>query len=694
MTDDHKTANVDAADDANGKKREIILVTGMFIILAVTIGIVVWQTEKIQSAGNKQETPSNYIKQVTWPKYLDNLLLYKDMTFHIQNGTKSILDGKLNWQSVESKLSDCSGQGGNDVCLEWTSETKLQIKSSKQTIPSLNTEILCHEFERQALKCTNQELTDCFNVSSAHWYGGYADKIQNWPFQKNSRKLSAYLVNDSYVGEIGGVVERYFFSSSGVGIFIDHNVPLYFSLNQPDEGLMCFTAKYEKYPYFNNGSTFPVLKYKVCQGENILDIHKKMSAMFIEKPSGIPDEKLFKYPIWSTWAQYHKDVNQSTVLEFASNILKYDFTHAQLEIDDDWTPAYGDMNFNTQKFPNATQMVRELNDLGFRVTVWVHPFFNVDSTSFTYAGVHSMLVRQFESLGPAMTPWWDGNLAGILDVSNRSAVEWFLNKLYYLKQTYNISSFKFDAGETSWLPHIYSNAEMTLNPVEMYPIKWVELAAEADNTFHQEVRVGYRTQKYPIFVRMMDKMSNWGHDNAFKTIIPCVFTYGLLGYPFVLPDMIGGNAYNNRPDPELYIRWLQLNTFLPSMQYSIVPWMYNETIINITQKFTKMHELHSDTFIKYAKIAKETGAPIIRPLWWIAPQDEVALTCEDEFLVGDDYLVAPVMEAGARSRDIYFPIGRWRNQFHNTSDIIEGPKWIFNISVDLDKLAFYKRETV
>lgn len=682
------------ADDKENKRREIILVTGMFILLAITIGIVVWQTDKIKSTGNFDNihVQENRPRQITWPRIATDMFVYADMTFQIRKNSTRVLEGHFHSDSkvgaAGSEVSECTG---SDVCLEWAEKSRLQIKPFRKLISSLDTEIECYEVFEKALRCNDQELTHCFKVSSAHWYGGYADKIQNWPFQKNSRKMSAYMVNDSYVGEIGGVVERYFFSSSGVGIFIDHDVPLFFSLNEPDDGLMCFTAKFGQYPYFNNGSIFPSLKYNICQGKNALDIHRKMSALFIDKPNGIPDHNLFKYPIWSTWAQYHKDVNQSTVLEFASNILKYNFTHAQLEIDDDWTKTYGDMDFNKEKFENATDMVRTLNKKGFRVTVWIHPFFNVDSTSFYYAGSNFMLVRQFESMVPAITPWWDGKLAAILDVSNQSAVDWFLSKLLYLKQTYNISSFKFDAGETSWLPHVYSNAKMSLNPAEMYPIKWVELAAKADQTFHQEVRVGYKTQKHPIFVRMMDKMSNWGHDNAFKTIIPCVFTYGLLGYPFVLPDMIGGNAYKNRPDPELYIRWLQLNTFLPSMQYSIVPWIYNETIIKIAQKFTKMHETYSDVLLKYANVATQTGEPIIRPLWWIAPDDDVALTSEDEFLVGDEFLVAPVMEAGARARDIYFPDGRWRDQFKDINKTIEGPKWEINVSVALDELAFYRK---
>jgi alpha-glucosidase (family GH31 glycosyl hydrolase) len=104
-----------------------------------------------------------------------------------------------------------------------------------------------------------------------------------------------------------------------------------------------------------------------------------------------------------------------------------------------------------------------------------------------------------------------------------------------------------------------------------------------------------------------------------------------------------------------------------------------------------MHETYSDVLLKYANVATQTGEPIIRPLWWIAPDDDVALTCEDEFLVGDEFLVAPVMVAGARARDIYFPDGRWRDQFKDINKTIEGPKWEINVYVALDELAFYRK---
>jgi myogenesis-regulating glycosidase len=99
-----------------------------------------------------------------------------------------------------------------------------------------------------------------------------------------------------------------------------------------------------------------------------------------------------------------------------------------------------------------------------------------------------------------------------------------------------------------------------------------------------EVRVGAQAQHLPIFVRMMDKDSRWGYNNGLSTLIPHALTYGLIGYPFVLPDMVGGNGYVVLPDRELFIRWTQVNVFLPSLQFSIAPWQYDSELVRIVNK--------------------------------------------------------------------------------------------------------------
>lgn len=95
-----------------------------------------------------------------------------------------------------------------------------------------------------------------------------------------------------------------------------------------------------------------------------------------------------------------------------------------------------------------------------------------------------------------------------------------------------------------------------------------------------------RTQDLPIFVRMVDRDSIWGLNNGLPTIVTTTIQMNLNGYTLVLPDMIGGNGYNlnhpqaDLPTKELFIRWVQANTFLPVMQYSFAPWNFDNEVLN------------------------------------------------------------------------------------------------------------------
>jgi alpha-glucosidase (family GH31 glycosyl hydrolase) len=161
----------------------------------------------------------------------------------------------------------------------------------------------------------------------------------------------------------------------------------------------------------------------------------------------------------------------------------------------------------------------------------------------------------------------------------------------------------------------------------------------------------------------------------------------MIGYPFILPDMIGGNTYENQPDAELMIRWTQLNALLPAMQFSLAPWKFGEECAAICRQYADLHTQFAPQIIALAKEATQTGAPIIRPIWWLGADDEQALVCDDEFLLGDDVLVAPVLQPAARTRDIYLPKGTWRDYWNN--EIFEGGRVISAYPAPLEKLPIF-----
>ena len=144
--------------------------------------------------------------------------------------------------------------------------------------------------------------------------------------------------------------------------------------------------------------------------------------------------------------------------------------------------------------------------------------------------------------------------------------------------------------------------------------------------------------------------------------------------------MIGGNAYfGNQASAELLIRWTQAVAPMPIIQFSIPPWQFGDECTQICARYARLH----GELAPFFREAAAQHAPIIRPLWWIAPDDEIALVCDDSYLVGDTLLVAPILQEGQRQRDVYLPAGEWRN-YWNHAQTFAGGCWHHDLPCPLD----------
>ncbi|XP_067952052.1 protein fem-1 homolog CG6966-like [Watersipora subatra] len=554
---------------------------------------------------------------------------------HIKNraGT-SVLNGTLRdiKDAKDQKLSSCSNSD-SEICLTKENGYKLRITPySLSEAPAVQCYNITQSYPPSAIK---SNISTCFAYGVHHWYGAAEDSV-------------------------------------------------YQGINNEDLRL----------------------SLDICNEPNLTALHVAMADHFWKKPEARPALETMVKPIWSTWAEYKKDINESLVMEYADKyvgssgevlthslyyyrILEFNMSISQLEIDDDWTSHYGDWQFSPTKFPNAASTMALLKTKVPAVSVWIHPFINTDADAFSYTSENNMLMKINKV--PGLTTWWNSGFAGLLDFSYNETQFWFLNKMKDLQRLFHIDSFKFDAGETVWIPHFSQSFQRYFDPSE-YVQHYVTVAVEADKTSRrQEVRVGWRTQSAPILVRMLDRRSRWGTDNGLKTLIPTALTFGILGYPFVLPDMIGGNAYEGvEVESELYIRWLQINVFLPAIQFSIPPWHFNDSeIVKHAQDMLKLRESHLALFDRLSEEAVTYGWPMVRPLWWIDPSDTVCHNIADEFLLGNDLLVAPIVEKGWRSRDVYLPAGKWLDQQNNKE--LEGSTWYKNYTASLWQLPYFTR---
>ncbi|CAH0390714.1 unnamed protein product [Bemisia tabaci] len=568
-------------------------------------------------------------------------------------------------------LNNAKNLGANK--LGFGEHTTLELKNTEG-------EERCVEVEWSSTE--NHPLEDCFVMKPHSWYGGAEQTDQYWPIEQAVFKDYSYVTKETHSMAIA---EPYWLNSDGFMIYVDKVVPLFIDQNHHRKDSFCLIAKHAP-PYLRKGG--PTLKYTMCKFENPRKAHEYAIHKFLGKPTDIPDTTIIEHPIWSTWAKYKININEAVVMEYAKEIRDNGFNNSQLEIDDLWETCYGSLQFNKTTFPNMKRLVDQLRGMGFRTTIWVHPFINLDCEVHKEAQEKGYFVKNID--GNTTTNWWNG-VGSYIDATNPAAAEWYRKRLQNVLDTSGIDSFKFDAGESSWVPQIPVLNGPELEQPEIIVQKYVELAAKFGSMV--EVRAAKRTQHLPIFVRMIDRESLWGYKHlGLHSVITATFQMNLNGYPFVLPDMVGGNAYNgDKVTKEMFIRYLQTNVFLPAIQFSIPPWDYDKETVQLSKKYTSLHYEYAGTIVALMKKAVQTGQPINTPIWWVDPTNKEAHGINSEYMLGEDILVAPIVEQGAVSRDIYLPKGQWRDEAKADRPVHTGPVWLRNYPAPLDTLPYFTR---
>lgn len=173
-------------------------------------------------------------------------------------------------------------------------------------------------------------------------------------------------------------------------------------------------------------------------------------------------------------------------------------------------------------------------------------------------------------------------------------------------------------------------------------------------------RAGYAGIQRHALVWTGDNSSTWEH---LADAVQMFLNLGLSGVPFVGADVGGflGNA-----TPELFLRWLQMAVFTPFLRnHSNLgtipqePWAFGPEIEAIARRYLQLrYQLLPHLYGLFAEAARG-GAPIVRPLLWHYPNDPIAVACGDQFLLGSNLLVAPILHQGAVARAVYLPRGEW-----------------------------------
>jgi len=196
------------------------------------------------------------------------------------------------------------------------------------------------------------------------------------------------------------------------------------------------------------------------------------------------------------------------------------------------------------------------------------------------------------------------------------------------------------------------------------------------------------SQRYAI-VWNGDSTSSWEN---LRLAIPLNLGVGLSGFPMTGGD-VGGFWQNTTA--ELLVRWTQLGALLPFCRnHSAMgtarqePWAFGEPYTHVCREAIERRYQLLPYLLTLAHEATVNGAPMARPLSWNTPTHAESLACDDEFLLGDGLLVAPVLDEGATSREVLLPPDEWFAW--GSGELYPGDRRL-SVPVTLDSMPLYVR---
>lgn len=622
-------------------------------------------------------------------------LVMKNIKFHelerkfslLDDNDKIIIKSRLG-TDIPNDLDpyNCKKTFDSTICLQWMYRARLRIEQLNNDM-----NISCYDFHWESLN-PETRLKDCIDMSQSNWYGIGNTKKITWPLIGFSGKTKPFVTGDAVKGGFGSVLQRYWLSSKGIAIRVQPDIPLYVSINNSGNTDLCLEAKYDGFPYYYREDALPELHYMICVAPSINLVHQGIVKKYYKFPENITNlETYIDNTIWFPSPKHGIPLSHESIIKYASKNLEHfqEFMNNFMLIDIMWQAKDGDLVFK-DSFGELHAFFTLLHMKTFKVFLSIHPYICLESSSFIRWSDQQYFISDSQNRAPLLTRW-QNKLCAIIDFTKASSAKWFLTRLEMLKSNYSINGFFFTGGLTSFQPRNYKFHQTFVNPdhfIRTY------LSHVKQVTHLMGTDIGFETENLPAYISLLPRTCTWDSNTGLRSIIPTVLTLSLMGYSVINPGSIGGDIPDSLNgtllDRDLYLRWMQLAIFMPVVQFSKHPGDYDEEMVKITKILLQKRKDEVIPVMKSAlKESEITGAPLIRPLWWLAPHDHNAHQIDSEFVIGDKIIVAPILEARKIVRDVYLPPGMWQD---NYGRIQRGGKWMHNYGADQHEVPYFIKQ--
>jgi oligosaccharide 4-alpha-D-glucosyltransferase len=341
----------------------------------------------------------------------------------------------------------------------------------------------------------------------------------------------------------------------------------------------------------------------------------------------------------------------------------------------------GNLDWNRDKWPSPESMINKFKQQDINTILVTEPFI-LEGTK-NYTGSIPFLATDSAGNPYTLQDFYFGK-GGLVDLFRPDAQQWFWQ--FYKKQMSNgVGGWWGDLGEPEKHPSdMYHNAaalgasrKMSADEVHnMYGHQWSKMLSQYFAKDYPQTRLFYLnragfagSQRFSVFPWTGDVGRNW---SGYRAQLLNLQSMSLSGIPYVHSD--AGGFGGGDDDPELYIRWLQFAAYTPIFRphgtafgdleagvkdIPSEPTFKQEPYKTIARKLIRQrYELLPYNYsLAYQQTA--FGQPLIRPLFYYSLSDTNLLHAQDEFMWGDAFLVAPVLQPGATERMVYLPAGEW-----------------------------------
>jgi alpha-glucosidase len=407
-------------------------------------------------------------------------------------------------------------------------------------------------------------------------------------------------------------------------------------------------------------------------------------------------------PLWSLgyhqcrWFEYTQDAVEEVAQRHRDNDIPCDAVWLDIEYMD----GYRVFTWNADRFPDPPGMLKRLDEQGFRVITIIDPGVKFDPGYWVFdQAVERDVLCRTEGGDLYIGQVWPGNTA-FPDFVTEDGRTWWgeLNAAHVLSglagiwndmnepATGNIEARPMRFGRGEYSHERYHNQYALL--MAMGTTAGLLDAMPERRTFVLS-RAGFAGIQRYAANWMGDNQSRWDH---LWLSIAMGSGFGISGQAFVGAD-IGGFAGNS--NAELFLRWMQYGTLTPFCrnhseignvdQYA---WAFGDVIqdhvrIAIKLRYRLLPYLYA-CFLR----ASETGEPVQRPLIFDYQYDATVRDIDDQYLLGPDLLVAPVVGPGITGRQVYLPVGDWYDW--HTGELVGGRRFQ-TVATPLDRIPIYAR---